>query len=471
MRTARERATGTRNVFPRALPLRHSLLLILVTVSFLGLLSSAFAVNVVMRQVIYGQVDKDLVNAARGWARSEELYGEDVTRYPPTDYSIISYRENGAVKYFNIEPNSVPKVADLVVGGAPQTVAAVTGDGPFSEKTGEWRAVAAEYKGTIIVVAKQVKRENTQLNGLATMQIFISLAVAVLVFLVGLSVSRRALKPLREVERTAARIADGDLGERVPHWPEHTEVGQLSRALNSMIERLQESVENAQSKEEQMRRFVGDASHELRTPLTSLRGYTELYQSGAMPDADKAMSIIDAESKRMSVLVEDLLALTNAEDNRPEYTTVDMLELVLNVGATARGAFPDRCVEVVNKAGSIPLVSGQADRLHRVFLNLVANGLKHGGPEASVAIELRRDAHNVYVDVIDDGAGMPPEVAAHIFERFYRADESRTRDTGGSGLGLAISKTLVEQHDGQLSVNSVEGKGSTFTVSLPALSD
>ena len=216
-----------------------------------------------------------------------------------------------------------------------------------------------------------------------------------------------------------------------------------------------------------MRRFVGDASHELRTPLTSLRGYTELYRSGATQDPEFVFEKIDAESKRMSLLVEDLLALTRAEGSRLDMRKVDMLELVLSVGSSAHAAFAGRTIDVNNAADDIPIVDGDADRLHQILLNLVSNGIRHGGPEASVTLTLRDDAEHVLIDVADDGKGISPEDASHIFERFYRADTSRTRDTGGSGLGLAIVKSLVEQHGGSISVESELGRGSVFTVCLP----
>lgn len=466
-----KKLTIPRNL-PKALPLRVWLVILIVAVSFLGLSSASLAVNAVMRQVIYDQVDKDLDSAMHGWARDEALLGETVSRRLPSDYFVVAFQSTSTMQIVGIDQQSMPDIGGLPIDGSPRTVKAVTrsGEEGLQEIQGQWRAVARQLDdGTVLVVARQVSRENQQLNGLATIQIMISAAVLVLVALVGAAVTRRALRPLREVEKTAAEIAAGDLDKRVPSWPEHTEVGQLSRALNIMLGRLQESVETAQDKEEQMRRFVGDASHELRTPLTSLRGYTELYRSGATDDVDMVFSKIDSESKRMSLLVEDLLALTRAEGNRLEMHTVDMLELSLSVGSSARAAFAGRAINVRNQADSIPLVKGDPDRLHQVLLNLVSNGIRHGGDDASVTLQLRKASGFVYVDVIDDGKGMNPTDAAHIFERFYRADTSRTRDTGGSGLGLAITKSLVEQHGGTISVVSEEGKGSTFTVALPAL--
>lgn len=455
----------------RALPLRIWLVILLVGVSFLGLVSSALAANAVLRDVVYSQVDKDLLEAARGWASNEELLGDSVAMLPPTDFSVMRFRADGSINYFNVDPNNVPKVDNLVLDAKPRTVRSVSVVEGGNPADSEWRAFATEVNNNIIVVAKKTGRETKQLNGMAWLQVLITAAVLLLVALVGAAVVRWALRPLREVEKTAAQIADGDLDKRVPSWPERTEVGQLSKALNVMLGQLQESVESARDKEEQMRRFVGDASHELRTPLTSLRGYTELYRSGATDDLDLVLDKIDAESKRMSLLVEDLLALTRAEGNRLQVRAVDVLELALTVKSSAHAAFPERIVEVHNKAQSIPRASGDPDRLFQVLLNLVTNGLRHGGPEATVKLDLRKENGHVLIDVIDDGKGMPQEVADHIFERFYRADSSRNRDTGGSGLGLAITKSLVEQQGGQIRVRSVEGEGTTFTVRLPAVEE
>ena len=169
----------------------------------------------------------------------------------------------------------------------------------------------------------------------------------------------------------------------------------------------------------------------------------------------------------MSLLVEDLLSLTRAEGNRLDKRTVDMLELTLSVASSARAAFPDREIAVENRAESVPVVNGDPDRLHQVLLNLVTNGLRHGGSEAAVTLVLRQEDGHVLIDIADDGKGMTPEVASHIFERFDREDSSRTRDTGGSGLGLAIVKSLVSQHGGTITVESEPGEGSVFTVSLP----
>lgn len=448
----------------RAWPLRTWLVVIIVLLSGLGLAASSVAVSSIMREVMYSRVDEDLVNSLGGWARSSEIFNSDSSSRPPSDYVVIKLFEDGSSIVFN-DPGELPRLSTVAVGGPPQTVDSA----PGSEFNTHWRVIAHREAGVTTVVAKDLARERALLYGLAMVQLIISLLVLAVLALLSYYVVRQAMAPLRDVERTAGAIAAGDLDRRVPAWPRTTEVGQLAHALNTMIGQLQTSVESAQSKEEQMRRFVGDASHELRTPLTSVRGYTELYRSGATDDVDRVLSKIDDESKRMSLLVEDLLALTRAEGSRLERKPVDLLELSLSAASSARAAFAGREVTVANETSSIPLVDGDPDRLHQVLLNLIGNALVHGGPEARVNLRLRLDGGQVLIDVEDNGRGMAAEDAARIFDRFYRADSSRSRASGGSGLGLAITKSLVVKHDGVITVDSVEGEGTTFTIRLPRL--
>ena len=217
-----------------------------------------------------------------------------------------------------------------------------------------------------------------------------------------------------------------------------------------------------------MRRFIGDASHELRTPLTSVRGYAELYQSGATDDAPMVIDRISEEAGRMSLLVEDLLALVRMDEGRPlAKNRVDMLELVLETAESARAGFPNRTVQVVNETGDVPIVIGDVNRLHQVLGNLVTNALRHAGEDAEVKLRLDKRDGNVIVDVEDNGQGIPAEDVPHLFERFYRPDVSRSRASGGSGLGLSIVKGLVEAHGGTVTVDSEEGKGTRFRIALP----
>lgn len=460
-------ATGARSrerklSVSRNVPLRTWLVVLIISISGLGLTASAVAVSSIMSEVVYTRIDEDLESSLDGWASSTEIFRGESANRPPSDYVVLKIFPDGSSIIFN-DRGAMPETGQLTVGAPPTTV----GSTPESSRDTRWRAIASMEGNVTTVVARDLDREDHLLYRLNVSLLVISLVVLSILAVLGYYLIRRALRPLREVEKTAGAIAAGDLNRRVPQWPVTTEVGQLAHVLNTMLEQLQESIETAQAKEGQMRRFVGDASHELRTPLTSVRGYTELYRSGATQDIDRVLTKIDDESRRMSVLVEDLLALTRAEEAKLERKPVDLLELGLSVAGSARAAYPGREVEIINDTSSVPVVNGDAGRLHQVLLNLITNGLVHGGPDARVTVRFTFDDGEVVMAVSDDGRGMDPEVADHIFERFYREDSSRSRTSGGSGLGLAIVRSLVEQHRGTIRVTSTSGAGTTFTVRLP----
>lgn len=448
----------------RAMPLRTRIILLVVGIAGLGLLVNAVAVSSLMREVSYTRMDQDLESAMGTWARNVELFNFDGVRQgPPSDYYVAKVFPDGSSIIFN-DAESAPDLGQTTIGTGPHTVEAAEG----SASSTHWRVMAAKNGDVITVVGKSMGRESTLLYRLVVVQMVIGVLILIAILIGSFFLVRRSLKPLREVEETASRIAGGELDRRVPQWPMTTEVGQLANALNIMLEQLQTSIMNAQQKEAQMRRFVGDASHELRTPLTSVKGFTELYSSGATQDADWVLSKIGGEAQRMSVLVEDLLSLTRAEGQQMEKHRVDMLELALAVRGSLKAAWPDRTVNVANRSENIPVVEGDPTRLHQVLTNLVANGLNHGGPEAEVNIQVETADDKVKILVIDNGVGMSKEDAEHIFERFYRADTSRSRASGGSGLGLAITKSLVEGHGGTITVDSELGKGTVFSIILPA---
>lgn len=447
----------------KEIPLRLGLIIIIVVVSGLGLAASSVAVNRTMVELVYSRIDADLERGLGGWANQDSLFNDSshVATRPPTDFYAVKIFPNGTALEFN-EHASAPNLEQVQPGIGPSTVESQ------DDSETHWRVLAQDDNGVTTVVAKDITQESMILQRLATGQIVIGLLVLLITALLAFFLVHRALRPLREVEATAKAIASGDLDRRVPEGADNTEVGELSHSLNVMLERLQGSIVELKSKEEQMRRFVGDASHELRTPLTSVKGYAELYRSGATDDAKLVLEKIEAEASRMSVLVEDLLALTRAEGSRFEEADVDMLELSLSVAASLRAAYPERSIDVRSECAEIPVVRGDASRLHQVLTNLSVNALKHGGEDAKVAIKLAQcDPDWLRIEVSDDGIGLSSEDAAHIFERFYRADTSRARATGGSGLGLAITKTLVEAHHGTIEVASTLGEGTTFKVRLP----
>ncbi|MBC7305893.1 MAG: HAMP domain-containing histidine kinase, partial [Dietzia sp.] len=301
---------------------------------------------------------------------------------------------------------------------------------------------------------------------------------------------RRSLRPLREVERTAAAIAGGDLSRRVPERDPRTEVGALAAAVNAMLSRIQTSMADAAEAEDAarrsaeaardseatavrseaaMRRFVADAGHDLRTPLTTIRGFAELHRQGASGDTDRLMRRIESEAGRMGVMVEDLLTLARLDEQRPlAREQVDLLGLAADAVHDARLLAPGRRIglEVIEGPGT-PEVLGDDTRLRQVLGNLVDNALAHTPPDADVTVRVGTRGSDAVLEVADRGPGMTPEQATRAFERFYRADTSRTSATGGSGLGLAIVRSLVEAHGGSVGVETAAGRGATFRVLLP----
>lgn len=450
---------------PSKKPLKRQLVAAVMVASTLGIALSSVLISTVMRHFLFDRADDQLREGLATWAQQTPAWQFNFLSLPSEFHQATLYpgHEQLVPRRGTANPPDYSRVKRL---DTPTTITSVEG----SETGMRWRAMAhAEPDGTVQYVAKSLEAEGKMLRALA----WVEAGVGVLALL-GIAVAAnymvaRALAPLKIVENTALAIANGDTDRRVPAWSRETEVGSLSFAMNTMVSRLQDSLENAKTQEEQMRRFVGDASHELRTPLTSVRGYTELYRKGMANDPEMVLSKIDEESARMQLLVEDLLALTRAEGARLNTKPMDVLELVLSAKSTVDAAFPDRRVEVIADTPDVAQVNGDPDRLHQVLVNLITNAYKHAGPDAEVTVTVRHNLDRVVIDVADNGCGMEPKDAEHIFERFYRADSSRNRATGGSGLGLAITKSLVEAHGGTVSVTTAPGEGSTFTISIPSL--
>jgi two-component system OmpR family sensor kinase len=279
-------------------------------------------------------------------------------------------------------------------------------------------------------------------------------------------------------------------------------VGSLQRSLNAMLDRIEAAIEQRDESVKQMRQFVGDASHELRTPLVTVRGYAELYRMGAISrpeDIGNAMERIESEAKRMARLVEDLLQLARLDERRPlDLQPLDLVPLVNDAASDTRAGAADRPVHVVPiDADAMGPVAGVADdapsegiftpppltppaivlgdehALRQVISNLIGNALRYtpeGTPiELGVGVSLRR--REAIVMVIDHGPGVPPEQRDKVFERFFRSDDSRTRETGGSGLGLAIVRGIVRAHDGRIDVIETHGGGATFRIAIPLAPD
>ena len=296
---------------------------------------------------------------------------------------------------------------------------------------------------------------------------------------------RVALRPLREVAATANRVANqpldrGDVSitERVPaaEADPRTETGLVGSALNTLLDHVDASLAVRQRNEERMRQFVADASHELRTPLSSIRGYSELSlralsrsdapEDPATASAHTALERIQAQSLRMTSLVEDLLLLARLEEGRElTLSTVDLSRLAIEGVEDARPTAPDHEWAIDVPAEPVELI-GDTGRLQQVVTNLIANARTHTPAGTRVVIEVAEDADEAVLRVRDGGPGIDPAVRDELFSRFARGDRSRNRATGGSGLGLSITKAIVESHGGTITVRSEPGS-TVFTVRVP----
>lgn len=489
------------------LPLRTRLVALLVALVTAALLMAGAAAVAALRGYLVGQVDRGITQAAIRLsapldpsgllpepggvppARPVPL-GQEATYVRFSDAAGTGHRESEASAAI-LDPPVLPDLDVAAVGdlgGAAYVVDSVSGGT-------RWRAVTlplADGSGSV-TVAQDVGPIDATVARLVGIELAIGAAVLLVLGVAGWVLVRRSLRPLVGVEQTAAAIAGGELSRRAPAGDPGTEVGSLAHSFNTMVDTLQaalgaqreselaarRSAALARASEARMRQFVADASHELRTPLTSVRGFAELYRIGAVPlgePLDDAMARIEAEAARMGVLVEDLLLLARLDRARPlELAPVDVLDLVADSIAAARAAAPLRQVHVDGAEAVGLVVPGDAARLRQVVDNLLSNAIRYSPADRPVRVRVAwddgvaRDQPGDWcrVEVCDEGPGMSPEVAARVFERFYREDAARSRQEGGSGLGLAIVAAIVAAHGGHVGVRTQVGGGATFTVLLP----
>jgi signal transduction histidine kinase len=477
-----------RNPRTPRIPLRITLVALMAVLVAVGLGTTGAAATSLLRNYLIDQQDDQLANAADQAQHSQFVFDACVQG---------SFRVNPGGLYVGcLAPGSTGLVdvqapvadvddfpaLDMASAGQPPLSSPVTvGSTDGSTK---WRVRSVDLRGGwTVVIGSDLTGDEAAITRLVAIEVVVGLIVLVLLGAAGYVLVRNSLRPLAEVEETARAIAAGDLSRRVPEGSERTEVGRLSNALNGMLARIessfraqQESEAQARASEDRMRRFVADASHELRTPLTSIRGFAELYRQGAVgtpEETRRLMQRIEAEGARMGLLVEDLLHLARLDQQRPlTITPVDLAEVAGDAVHDARAVQPDRpiALHLDESLTEVPVVLGDEARLRQVVGNLVTNALTHTPTTARVTVTLAEDAgdpDSVVLRVADEGPGMAAADAERVFERFYRADSSRTRAAGGTGLGLAIVASLVAAHGGSVDLRTAPGEGAVFSVRLP----
>ncbi|AYG02796.1 sensor histidine kinase [Gryllotalpicola protaetiae] len=577
-----------------SISLRTKITGVTVLVLTFGLLLTGIGTTLLFKPVLISQLDQQLEasstsSSINAMLDSESTGNDQVSPDGESSaYFLAIYDSSGKLLGYNWRTKSSdlrPSVGTTLP--ADLKAACRAGDNFYlasNDGTVQYRArcVSISYASDNQAGSAIVATSTNSIDVLMAAYLTIFLGFGVIVVVVGAVLTRMLVTttfaPLRQVERTAAAIADGDFSQRLGGAEPNTEVGRLNRSLNTMLSRIDRAFKDRARTIEQMRRFVGDASHELRTPLVSVRGYAELYRMGALQDEAAvagAMGRIEKEALRMGGLVEDLLELARLDETRPlQLAQVDLLPLAYDAAMDARAAHPTRHFGVVvdlppaappapgpsasddptptqvipvvgarvppaatgltrvaqrggirrtspaQRAGAdsptgpigftasalarlrrrgpvrrtddismaetmpleledIPephtvpaLVLGEENKLRQVLGNLIGNAVRYTPDGSPIEVRVTADlaTRRACVEVVDHGEGIPPQIREKIFERFWRADTSRTRETGGSGLGLAIVTSIIHAHKGSVAVVETPGGGATFRVLLP-LSD
>jgi heavy metal sensor kinase len=360
------------------------------------------------------------------------------------------------------DPKSVPLPARGHTSGFPRKE--VLGSGSLLVAALPYvSASGARYIVEVGVSAASTEATLRQVLWLLAISLPIALAVAVAG---GTVLVRRAFNPVERIARKAQAITQHNLSERLPVVRTGDELEQLALSLNHMIGRLEDAVQAS-------KRFVADASHELRTPLAVLRGELE----GLAQDRElkahtrEALGSLLEEVDRLSDVVEGLLALSrlDAGEGKSAWVAFDLAELATSTAEQMSLLAEDKSIRVVCQSSPGAMVEGDRARLKQVIVNLLDNAIKYTPPGGRVELKVTREGGCAVLDVVDNGIGIPAEALSHVFQRFFRADGSRSREQGGAGLGLSIVKSICAAHGACVEVLSEPGKGSTFRIRQPLL--
>ena len=465
----------------RRLSLRQRLLGTLVLLVVVGFVVSDFASYRALQSFLLGRVDQQLTAVNNRLTRGLLVNGRFDRVALGGVFFQVRDSQGGLVVSGNPQPFGAgqaytPRLPDPLPapapapGTSPLTPTSTTFDAPSAGSGGpSFRVRVTTLPSVTTVVAMQLGDVSSTLSHLRWIELAVTGAVVVLAVLAGMWLVRISFRPLDDIAETAGAIAKGELDRRVPGTEPRTEIGRLGIALNAMLARIEAAFAERKASEERLRRFVADASHELRTPLTSIRGYAELFRRGAdrrPEDLAKAMHRIEDEATRMGVLVDDLLLLARLDQGRPlEREPVDLAAVVGQAVDAAHAVEPDRPLSLA--VDSPVTVVGDPRRLRQVVDNLLANVRTHTPPGCPASVTVGSENGNAVLEVADEGPGIDAVAAERVFERFYRADSSRSRDNGGVGLGLSIVAAITDAHGGRVRAGPRPGGGASFLVELP----
>ena len=480
---------------PRRWTLQRRLIVTVVGITSLIMVLVAVATSAILGTVLEGQLDaqldalKNRSTAARPLIASglsaEQILEEQPQ--PPGTLLAIQTRPQPPTAAIT---DADGEVVALSSGQIEQLAAGLRAEGPLVvsiDEVGTYRIDAYQTGPSVVVVGVSRSEVAGTLAKMLTTIALLTLGGLLLLAAATAWTIRAGLAPLRSIAKTAERVSrlpldqgEVSISERVParEADPRTEVGRVGEALNTLLDHVDESLDARERNEARMRRFVADASHELRTPLASIRGYSELslralgqsHDPLTLETTEASLDRIQAQSLRMTALVEDLLLLARlGEGQELVYGSVDLSRLAIEAVGDARPAGPEH--SWVLDVGEEPvMIAGDAGRLHQVAANLLANARTHTPPGTTVTVSVQRDGSDAVLLVHDDGPGIDTAISAELFERFSRADRSRARQTGGTGLGLSIVRAIVEAHHGSITVTSEPGD-TTFEVRLPARSE
>ncbi|AIQ27340.1 MULTISPECIES: cell wall metabolism sensor histidine kinase WalK [unclassified Paenibacillus] len=416
---------------------------------------------------------------------NKRFYGDRRPLLLDAHTTIAIYSSDGTFKDLQEETLS-GSVAPRMSNGEYNTLLKQASD----KATGKYRLITAadgnEHLAVFMNLGRpgatklllQMSVETGPLRDVIMQQLLIFGALSVVALLAGLFLYlpalRKTLIPLSKMGESAQSIDAGNLDVRFPVDQGQLEVDKLSQSFNGMLERLEISFHNEREAKEQMRRFAADASHELRTPLTSIYGFLEVLLRGAADNRDQLYSALNSmhgEAKRINKLVEDLLLLARM-DGAPQLRVKNLL-----LGEMIDEMQPQLLVLAGKRKVNFDISYGvrgpvDPDKIKQVILNLFHNAVQHTDAESgAVQVSLHARGTVAVLTVKDNGSGIAVGHLPHVFDRFYRSDSSRTRKYGGSGLGLSITKSIVEAHQGEITVTSTPGEFTIFQVFLPCLPD